>query len=609
MIRLVELECPNCGGRIKRIEEDLARCPHCETEFLIDKDQPEKLVYVNEPPQQTPVQGAAVPGAIIVLIVLILLCFLIVWAPIAARKKEADTSDVGQNKRFQSELFEEFVERVYETDCENVTEEQLGKLTHIRFYPHPMFGCGVEYSLDDGPMKQLRLEADLSVDYMDFENFPNLKGIYLETTSLPEAMLDKLGQLTELECNNSPQQLAQHLPAPEKLKKYICHRSENDTMDGVDTFVNLEYLEMDCEYTEDIQAVASLENLKTLMIKSGEEIKDFDALHSLTELEVLHLETEQLRDISFVKDMKQLREFTLKNSGVLDLSPLSEKTELTYLEMENNQEVNDYSILSTLSGLETLHLSFGGETQMPDVSRWSKLTELSVSGADSLEFLAQLPTLKKLNLSVGGNQDLSVLANLTQLNELTFKEITGEMQGFYTVTALNNLKKLELCPMQIYGTIEDIFAIPGLEELDISYCKFGLDVEALPENPSLKRLYMCGVTIWENVQIQQDGFATKVDYDELPMAENIDFVSKFPNLEQLYVPGNKLTDVKFAKNLPKLTHLDVTNNYITDLRPLQDLQRLETVWCGDNSISQEIDLGKDVNVETGVWGGVGTWHK
>lgn len=163
--------------------------------------------------------------------------------------------------------------------------------------------------------------------------------------------------------------------------------------------------------------------------------------------------------------------------------------------------------------------------------------------------------------------------------------------------------------MQIYGTIEDIFAIPGLEELDISYCKFGLDVEALPENPSLKRLYMCGVTIWENVQIQQDGFATKVDYDELPMAENIDFVSKFPNLEQLYVPGNKLTDVKFAKNLPKLTHLDVTNNYITDLRPLQDLQRLETVWCGDNSISQEIDLGKDVDVETGVWGGVGTWHK
>ena len=107
----------------------------------------------------------------------------------------------------------------------------------------------------------------------------------------------------------------------------------------------------------------------------------------------------------------------------------------------------------------------------------------------------------------------------------------------------------------------------------------------------------------------QDGIVTYLDYDELAMADHIGFVSNFPNLKQLYVQGNKLTDLTFTENLPQLTHLDVTNNYITDLRPLQKLQRLETVWCGENSISQGNDLGEDVNVVPDSVAEEGAWWK
>ena len=46
----------------------------------------------------------------------------------------------------------------------------------------------------------------------------------------------------------------------------------------------------------------------------------------------------------------------------------------------------------------------------------------------------------------------------------------------------------------------------------------------------------------------------------------------------------------------KLAKLDITDNYITDLRPLGSLKDLSVVWCGENQISQGLDLGEKVNV-------------
>lgn len=589
MIKLVEMECPNCGGRVKRIDKEMARCPHCETEFLIDKEQPKKVVHVHEAKQSTP------PVApLIVLIVLIVLSWFIIAAVLSGDTTETSTPSVQEKEEaFQSSFFKEFVSCVYGTAYENVTEEQMQRLTYIRIYKQDGFKCA-EYRLQDGPMSQLQFSSDLSADYVDLGNFPKLKGIYLESGSLPETILDRFGELEELESENSPQQLALHLSAPDKLKKFICHR--NHTMNGINTLVNLEYFETDYYDTEDIRAIASLINLKTLIIKSGDDITDFGALHSLSKLEVLYLESKQMKEISFVKNMEHLREFTLKDTIVMDLSPLTDKSALTYLDLEDNREIKDYSKLSTLGGLETLHLDLGSDGEMPDVSMWSSLTELSISGADSLEFLSQLPTLKKLYLSAGANRDLEVLANLTELTELTIGKNYGELHGLDVLTSLTNLKKLDISLMTVYGNVEEVFAIPGLEELNVSDCSFGLDFEEIPENPSLKRLYMSRVSLWENIQVYHDGIVTYLDYDELAMADYIGFVSKFPNLEKLYLQGNKLTDVTFAESLSQLTHLDVTDNYITDLRPLQKLTRLETVWCGQNSISQGNDLGQDVVV-------------
>jgi len=605
MIKLVQLECPNCGGKVNRIDDDVARCPHCEAEFLIDEGQPEKVIHIHQAGQKTS-SGAAI-AALAVLAILVLLVSVIMIAAFSGDKTQTQSSSVSVKKEtFQSSFFKEFAEKVYGTSSENVTSKQLEELTYIRIYSSDGYECA-EYRLKDGPAEQLQLSDDLYKDYIDLGNFPNLRGIYLQFGEIPETCLKTFSQLEELESENSPEELAACLPAPEKLTKFICHR--NYSMAGINVFENLEYFETDYYDANDIRAVASLKKLKTLIVKGGDEIKDFGALHSLTELEVLYLESDQIKDISFVSRMDNLREFTLRDSIIIDLTPLSGKTTLTYLELEDNYDVKDYSVLDSLTSLKTLHLDLCSQGEMPDVSGWTSLTELSVSGADSLRFLSQLPTLKKLTLAGGNSSDFSVFANLTELTELTIGSFYGDLSHLDELSGLTNLKKLDISSMTVYGNIEDVFAIPGLEELDISDCSFGLAFDKMPENASLKRLYMSRVSVWENIQVYQDGIVTYLDYDEVALADHIDFVAKFPNLEELYLQGNKLTDVTFAESLLQLKKLDVTDNYITDLRPLKQLPKLETVWCGENSVSQGTDLGEEVNVVQDSEAEEGAWWK
>ena len=102
--------------------------------------------------------------------------------------------------------------------------------------------------------------------------------------------------------------------------------------------------------------------------------------------------------------------------------------------------------------------------------------------------------------------------------------------------------------------------------------------------------------VWENIQVDYEGMFTYLDYDDVLLKDYVDFLSKFPNLEELYMQGDKLTEVEFTSGLPELRKLDITGNYITDMRPLSKLEHLEIVWCGENAVSQGMDLGEDVVV-------------
>lgn len=599
MVQLVELECKNCGGQLNRITEDMAKCPHCGAEYIIDDGVTQQTTYVfKETPKD---DGNPMIALAILAPILLLLIFAIVT--VANQGGGSHTSKVQENVEntiketgLCSELFQTFVKEIYQISYDKVTAEQMRAVTHFDLYWSN--GCNVvEYALSDGEVHKLELDASLSVSTADLNYFTGLKSLYIQGYGLSKGDIDDLLQLTEIGAGNSPAELAEIIPKPENIREMECYRVE--ALTGVDVFTSLERLYLSDNDLTDITALGALTSLKELTIENGDKIADFGVLYSLSDLEYLLIQSELLKDISFVKDMKKLQDLTIKDSIVIDVSALEDLTSLTRLELTNNSEIQDFASLSSLVALDTLVLDLGSVDSMPSVEQWQELTSLSVRGAEDIGFLESLPNLINLTLSGCNCTKDEVFGELQKLQSLRINGMYGELEDLKVLTNMQELRILDINSMTLYGNVEYLFGIPNLEELNFNDCSFELDFANIPDNGNLKRLYMNQLSLWTNIQVQYEGAFTYLDYDTVAMEDNISFLNHFPNLEELYVRGNKLTNVEFATSLKKLKKMDISDNYITDLRPLGTLTELEIVWCQGNAIAQGNSLGGEVLIIDG----------
>ncbi len=594
MIKLIEMECENCGGALEQIDRERVRCPHCDAVYLIDRGQP-KEIHVHQSSSSSSQEGCLL-ACVFAIIVIALLAFLVAAIFESNSNNNNYSPSVAtevKEEKFRSEFFKTLVQEIYGASVDEVAEEEWKELTSLYVYQEN--GCYVvEYSRNDGEIKQIQMEASLYCDMADLTNFPNLKKIHFATETIPQVALEQLNSLEEVWCRNTPKDLASSLPNPDKLKIYGCFDAE--TLDGVDAFTQLEHLHINDYDLADLNAISALTNLKTLEIVNGDAITDFGVLHSLKQLEVLYMDTEQLKDISFVEKMPNLQEFSMKDTIVIDISGLEGKTTLKKVVLQDNRELTDYSALSSLNELEELTLELGSKAQMPDASNWTKLHTLSIQGVSDISFMQSLTGLKILYLKGADCSTFNVFASLQNLEYLQIGSVYGDLDNLNMLTHLSKLKVLDMSGVTVYGNVEAIFSIASLEEININDCNFGLNFDAIPEHTNLKILHMNRLRLWENIVVQYDGAFTYVDYDDVELVDNIDVVKKFGNLEELYLQGNKLTNISFVEGLPNLKKLDITNNYVTDLRPLQQLSQFEIVWCGQNAISQGSDLGADVTV-------------
>ena len=137
---------------------------------------------------------------------------------------------------------------------------------------------------------------------------------------------------------------------------------------------------------------------------------------------------------------------------------------------------------------------------------------------------------------------------------------------------------------------------PGLEELYLNECMFGLEFDRLADNPTLKVLEMKEVSIKKNIRVESYSGITDVWYDDVSMDENIRFLTHFPGLQELYLDGNQLTDIQFAAELKSLERFSINNNYVTDLGPLKQAENLKYLDVRQNPINNSIDAGDSVEV-------------
>ena len=110
----------------------------------------------------------------------------------------------------------------------------------------------------------------------------------------------------------------------------------------------------------------------------------------------------------------------------------------------------------------------------------------------------------------------------------------------------------------------------------------------MKENPSLRVLGLRNRELHKNYYVESYGGMTSVWYDDVKLGEHMNILSRFSNLEELYLDGNELADLNFAAGLMNLKRLD--------LGPLKQAEFLEYPDIRDNPVGEMGDVGNGVEI-------------
>ena len=286
-----------------------------------------------------------------------------------------------------------------------------------------------------------------------------------------------------------------------------------------------------------IESLVGIQNLTSLtgFLLSEPSIIDISPLSGLTSLTFLVL-GDAISDISPLSGLTSLMVLFLNRNTIGDVGPLSELTSLTELWLGFNS-ITDISALSGLTSLTTLYLQ--GNLALTDIGAVSGLTSLTYldlrdSSITDVSALSELTGLT--NLQLGGNSisDISALRGLTSLPILNLER--NSISDISALSGLTSLTTLQLAS----NSISDISALSGLTSL------LGL----LAANNSIS---------------------------------DISALSGLTSLGTLRLGGNSITDISELSGLTSLRELLLDNNSITVISALSGLRRLRDVGLSNNS--------------------------
>jgi len=119
-----------------------------------------------------------------------------------------------------------------------------------------------------------------------------------------------------------------------------------------------------------------------------------------------------------------------------------------------------------------------------------------------------------------------------------------------------------------------------------------IDFSRLQTNPAVKELSLDQITVRRKDSSEPyTGQALGKWADTL--------LPLFPQVERLSLAGDELQSLAFVSSMPNLRELDISDNYITDVSPLTKLAHLERLSCGGNPITNLSVLPDSVRVQGG----------
>ncbi len=237
---------------------------------------------------------------------------------------------------------------------------------------------------------------------------------------------------------------------------------------------------------------------------------------------------------------------------------------------------------------------------------WS-VTELTLPPeVTSFEDLAVFPYLTSLTVQKGATGDLSVLANLTDLEYLSLTEFRLSEDDMAVIGGLTKLKHLSV-PGCSLSSISQLEALTQLEYLDLSANTLR-NIQVLAGMKHLKELYLAnnavtsldalsGLTELEKLDISYNSIHTleplRGMYNSMTVLlashNQLDYIGGIPDLQKIKIldlSHNQITDVTALILLADLNELDLSNNQLTTIQGFEMLMQLQRLKVAHNQITE-----------------------
>lgn len=634
-MKLTELTCKACGGTLKVDESNpnVAECEYCHTRYTLEDNgettgrQPQFQYTAVKPPEKPRIDGKAAAGkrmavlAVLLVAVLGILCgpklfggrdgdsFANLEQAVAAARGEnqtdqtadpADAAAAAMEKLKEDALLAAFCQAVFDRPVEEVTGAELSQIRQLSI-SSTIELRKIGYSFAD-PAEEP--EAELVWETFSRDTYPEADMSCLPAfsglVSLDTSQSLRAGDLAGLSIREisgyfgSLAEIEAVVEKPEALTAIETISSSFD-LSGIEHFPELKKLAVKGELT-DPKLLIQGASLESLALESTSLSMDFSVLGMLTGLKELSISSENLRDIGFVSKLPELASFRLSHGTMLSLDALKDCPSLKQLSVEMCDEIKDFSVVSSLAGLESLRLDLPYGCPEPDLSGLVQLKTLYLEGFQNMGFLRNMSGLETLTLDSCQISDPSVFSSLGSLKSLTCTSFVTTERDYSFISGISSLEEVNLSGTATYDDISGIFNLPALKRLDISGMSAEINFDKVQENTVLEELHADHLKLYENVNVSGGGGIVYVDWDDVIFSEHLEFLGRLKNLKHLSIRENELTDLAFAQALGALETIDFSDNYVTDVSPLSALQNLKQATGTDNPVSNYEALGPSVTV-------------
>lgn len=624
-MKITELKCTACGGDLKvdKNNPGLAVCEYCKRQYGIEwenegavhfrKETPEHFYIPREPDPRD--QGKktgwepygwkrGLALGFLAMAVLVGMNFKGIMARYRQDKNAVQGIEVNLAGEaadaiskieglapLPESIMSTFVETVFDKPLEQISAEELSRIHRLEIgYKE---GWQIGYSMKNEEALTWVSVGNNTSSLGSLSFFTGLTDLKVNGDITPEMV--KGLHLKSLSCReDSISSIAAALEFPGELE--ALEVSGVAALDGISELTGLTALTLHADEITDIAPLAQAKSLKKLELMRFNETSDFSVLTTLTSLEELSIDADNLKGLGFLRQLPQLTSLSVEDATLMNLDGIQDLKNLKSLSIISCDDTQSMRELSQLSGLEHLWLEIPYGCEEPDLTGLTALKTLHADHFSQLDFLKSMTQLESLSLESCTVNNPAVFSHLTALKELKCARLSGQLDSWSFAGKLTGLEVLDLTGVATYEDISSLFRIPSLKKLLLNGVECEIRFQNLTPNPSLQVLEISGVKLYKNVVIQGGGGIYQIDYDPVNLADHMDFLVNFPNLTDLNLSGNKLTDLSALQTLEKLQSLNIEENFITDLKPLTGLSALNTLRAGSNPIENYQILSDKVTV-------------